>query len=395
MTLQLARPASNSTRLLDIVRSAGPISRVELARRMALTPAAVSFIVRALLDEGLIEEVGQVASAGGKPRTLLAITAGARYGVGVHLGPNETTYVVSNMAGRVVGTQCVSRPARLPPSETVDAVSEDVGALLRTLAVDPAGVVGIGIVAPGPIDYPGGRMLGGPGTAEWSSYPLREELSRRTGLPVVVDKDATAAAIGEFWGGRVDAPLSFACVYMGEGIGSGIVVNGSAFRGSASNAGEIGHVSLDVHGDTCRCGNRGCLELFAAPTEVVRKARARGMDLPGGDTMPVARLFDEISRRAVSQDPLAQELIQESAQYIAEGVLTLVNITDLDLVVLAGPGFAIASAIYVGAIRAVLEDRFFARRAHTIDVRFSKNPRDAAALGASALVLQHQLAPRS
>lgn len=394
-TVQTPRTASSSSKLLDLVRAAGPISRVELAQRMGLTPPAISFIVRALLDDGLVEEVGQIASAGGKPRTLLAITAGARFGVGVHLGPNETTYVVSNMAGSVVGTQCLGRPHDLSPEATVETITEHVPQLLHTLGVDPVGVVGIGIVAPGPIDYPGGRMLGSPGSADWSDFPLREQLSRRTGFPVVVDKDATAAAIGEFWGGRVDAPLSFACVYMGQGIGAGIVVNGSAFRGSASNAGEIGHVSLDVHGRTCRCGNRGCLELYAAPGEVVRQARLRGMDLKDADLLSEAQLFDEISRRALSQDPLAQELISESARYIAEGVLTLVNVTDLDLIVLAGPGFAIASAIYVSAIRDVLEDRFFARRAHKIEVRFSKNPRDAAALGASALVLQDQLAPRS
>lgn len=393
-SLQGGRGASSTGRLLDIIRSAGPISRVEIAERINLTPAAVSFIVRSLLTKGLVEEVGHVASAGGKPRTLLEITADARFGVGVHLGAEETTYVVSNMAGGVIGRQCRSRPAGLSPSATVDVVDHDLNRLLSILGVDRAGVVGVGIVASGPIDYGAGRIFGSPSFGDWSSFPLRDELSLKMDLPVLVDKDATAAAIGEFWGGRVDAPLSFACLYMEQGIGSGIVVDGSAFRGSASNAGEIGHVSLDVHGEPCRCGNRGCLELFAAPKEVVRMAHQRGMDFGGISSDSEARLFDEISRRAVNQDPLALEIMRISAEYVAEGVLTLVNITDLDLIILAGPGFAVASAIYIQAIRAALENRFFARSAHGIDVRFSKNPRDAAALGASALVLQQVLAPR-
>lgn len=393
-TWQRARGAATTSQLLDVVRSGGPISRVEISQRMNLTPAAVSFIVRGLLEQGLMEEVGRVASNGGKPRTLLAITPGARYGVGVHLGSEETIYIVSNMAGGVIGRLCCARRPDLSPSDTVDTIARDIDVLLNALGMKREGMVGVGIVAPGPIDYPAGRIFGNPSLGDWSSFPLRDELSLRMNLPVVVDKDATAAAIGEFWGGRVDAPLSFACVYMGQGIGSGIVVDGSAFRGSTSNAGEIGHVSLDVHGELCRCGNRGCLELFAMPATVVRRARERGMDFSGVRPASEARLFDEISRRAINQDALALELVRESAEYIAEGVLTLVNLLDLDQIVLGGPGFAVAGAIYVQAIRATLEHRFFARRAHAVEVQFSKHPRDAAALGASALVLQHELAPR-
>lgn len=388
------RSTGNVGRLLDIIRSGGPVSRVEIADRAGLTQAAVSMIVRGLLDDGLVREVGFAVSTGGKRRTMLEISADARCAIGVHLGADSIVYVVTDMAGGVVGRKRCDGAGEDAPKEVVARIATSIAELLRILGLPRERVVGIGLVSAGPIDFPAGTIAGVPAMAHWESFPVRAELEAATGLPVVVDKDATAAAIGEFWGGRVVAPLSFACLYMGTGIGAGIVTNGTAFRGSASNAGEIGHVSLDPAGPVCRCGNRGCLELFASPPAVV--ASADGAEAAGrASTAEVARRFDELARAAVRGDGRAEEILRASARSVAEGALTLVNLIDPDLLVLAGPGFAIAGAIYIREIRAVLAERFFARRIHGVEVRMATNPRDAAALGASALVLQQSLTPRT
>lgn len=382
-------------RLLDIIRSTGPVSRVELAERTGLTRASISNIVRVLLDRGFVDEVGLADSRGGKRRTMLAISPVARFGIGIHLKADQITYVVTNMAGGMLGRQRERGARDQSPSDVVARVARETKALIDKLGLDPAAVVGIGLVAPGPIDYAAGTISGLPTLVDWSDYPLREELSRATGRAVIVDKDATAAAIGEFWGGRVDTPLSFACLYMEQGIGSGIVVDGIAFRGSASNAGEIGHVSLDFKGPPCLCGNRGCLENYASPVAVVRNARAAGLPIGSAEEISDSQAFDEIARLAVNHNGAARSLIEESAAYMAEGAVSLVNLTDLDLVVLAGPGFAIAGAIYVEFIREALDHRAFARRTHRVAVKLSAISRDAAAVGASALVLQQMLAPRA
>jgi len=387
------RPVSHG-KLLDIIRSAGPVSRVEIAERAGLTQASVSTIVRTLLNSGLVREVGQTQSTGGKRRILLDLSPNARCAIGIHLGHEAIVYVVADMAGGMIGRKRSTGAGDGSPGEVVARIAAEIEDLVLDLDVSRVAVVGVGIVAAGPIDFSAGVVIGSPSMRHWSTFALRSGLARATGLPVVVDKDATAAAVGEFWGGRVDKPLSFACLYMSAGIGSGIVINGSPFRGSASNAGEIGHVSLDIRGELCPCGNCGCLETLAAPAAVVRRSRSRGMDLDPLRTSDVTRIFDDIARKAMSHDATSLALIRESAGYVAEGALTLVNITDLDLIVLAGPGFAIAGAIYIEAIRATLAERFFARQSHGVEVRFSTNPRDAAALGASALVLQQFLAPR-
>lgn len=388
------RTTGNPGRLLDIIRSAGPVSRVEIADRSGLTQASVSTIVRGLLDDGLVREVGHAVSTGGKRRTMLEISPDARCAIGVHLGADSIVFVVTDMAGGIVGRQRTDGAGDHEPARVVPRIASSIQELLGTLGLPHDRVIGVGVVAAGPLDYSAGSIAGVPAMAHWESYPVRKELESALGMPVVVDKDATAAALGEFWGGRVDAPLSFVGLYMGTGIGAGIVSNGVAFRGSASNAGEIGHVSIDPDGPLCRCGNRGCLELSASPLAVV--AAADGA--PTTDrlsTAEVARRFDELARAAVQGDAAALALIHGSARRIGEAALTLANLIDPDLIVLAGPGFAIAGAIYIEQIRSVLGERFFARRVHGIEVRMATNPRDAAALGAAALVLQQSLAPRA
>jgi predicted NBD/HSP70 family sugar kinase len=396
-------PPLSHGRVLDVIRSAGPVSRVEIATAAALTQASVSLIVRSLINDGLVREVGTALSTGGKRRTLLEIAPSARCAIGIHLGPESMVFVVTNMAGGMIGRERCDGIGETAPDVVVKRIAAEIDVLIASLGLQRSSVVGIGVAAAGPIDYPEGIIAASPPFDAWATYQLRDELAALTGLPVVVDNDATAAAIGEFWGGRVDAPLSFACLYMGAGIGSGIVTNGTAFRGSTSNAGEIGHLSLDVNGPQCYCGNQGCLEMLAAPAAIVSLARSRGVldqfvadpDTALATRTGIMRAFDEIARRAVRREPDALELIQESARYVAAGALGLVNLTDLDLIVLAGPGFAIAGALYVEAIREHLARRTFARAIHGVEIRFSSNPRDAAALGASALVLQQSLAPRS
>jgi predicted NBD/HSP70 family sugar kinase len=369
------------------------VSRVEIAELSGLTQASVSMIVRSLLQDGLVREVGTAVSTGGKRRTLLEIAPDARCAVGVHLEADSIVYVVTNMAGGMIGRFRRPLAAGEWPGDLVPLVVREIDELLDLLDLSRETVVGIGVAAAGPLDHQAGALIGSRSLPGVERLHIRDELSERTGLPVVLDKDATAAAVGEFWGARVEEPRSFACLYMGQGIGAGIVINGTVFRGSAGNAGEIGHVSLDVHGAKCPCGSRGCLELYAAPPAVVARARAQGvLDGVAGDD--VTAPFDRLARAAVRGEPAARALVQESARYVAEGALTLVNLTDLDLIVLGGPGFAIAGAVYIEAIRELLEQRFFARRTHGVEVRFSTNPRDAAALGVSALVLQRSLAPR-
>jgi predicted NBD/HSP70 family sugar kinase len=183
---------------------------------------------------------------------------------------------------------------------------------------------------------------------------------------------------------------------MNSGIGSGVVLDGALHRGASSNAGRLGHIAVVRDGEPCPCGNRGCLEQHASPRALVARARA----VPGlADRLrirpedPDARAFDVLARAAIYGDGPARALIDESAALLAEGAVVLADLWDLDTLVLAGPGFAVAGSIYVTEIRRSLARRAFAREVHEVQVDLSSNPRDAAAIGGAALVLQGSVAP--
>ncbi|MES0832251.1 ROK family transcriptional regulator [Nocardiopsis tropica] len=396
--------------VLDVIRAAGTISRAGLVAATGFTGATISTVVRALIDDGLVRETGRAESTGGKPRVLLQLDHGARYAVGVHLDPMGVTYALTDLTGAVVSRVTRADAGGDDPAAMVARTARQVDALVEGAGVERDRVLGVGLVSA----TGGARPL--PSMRHWAHFPVAEELERACGLPVVPGNDATAAALGEYWSGGVGETSVFAAVYMGTGIGAGILVDGIPYHGASGNAGEIGHVCLDVDGPPCWCGARGCVEALAGPAAVVRAARAdaglaRAAELGaagagGADGGPTdgpggggragrseAAEFAAVVRAARRGEPTARALLERSARYLAAAVRTLANVMDLDLLVLTGPGLAVAGSVYLPAIRSELEGAFFARASHPVEVRLSASAATAPAIGAATMVLQSRLVP--
>ncbi|AOS62575.1 ROK family transcriptional regulator [Actinoalloteichus hymeniacidonis] len=383
--------------VLETIRSSGSISRVELTALTGLTAPTVSNIVRRLIDDELVIEAGQGRSTGGKRRTLLTLNPDACYAVGVRIDPRGAVCVVVDLAGRVVAAARL-QDSGTTPEEIIRGVAEEIGALLDSAGIDIERVIGVGVAAPGPLDHGRGVVLDPPNMTQWHDVALRDELAAALNLPVMIDNDATAAAVGEHWLGRANQSRNFASIYMGTGIGAGIFIDGQVYRGATSNVGELGHISLDVDGAWCFCGNRGCVELFSAPPAIVAAALAAGPEAAqlalSGSPRDVRTDFAAISTAAALGSPYAVSLIERSARYLATGVLTLVNLLDLDLVVLGGPAFERIGHLYVAAIEDILATRAFARRGRPPRTVLSALGADVSAVGSAALVLHSEFAPQ-
>jgi predicted NBD/HSP70 family sugar kinase len=380
--------------VLDVIRAVQATSRVELAAATGLTGATISEVVRELMADGLVVEAGRGGPTGGKPRTLVQLNPQARYSAGVQFERNTCVIVVVDLAGRQVARTSIPGMA-MPPEQALALVAAQVEALLATAGVDREKVLGVGLVGYGPQDRRTGSLLTPQPTDEWLDYPVARRLAEDLRLPVLLDNDAAAAAIGEYWLGAVDPRSTYGCIYMATGIGGGVVVAGQVYRGSSSNSVEVGHISIDADGDECPCGNVGCLENYAGPSAVVRQALAmpglaRRLALdPAGDD--VLTEFARIAAAANAGDVEARGLIERSARYLGCAAVTLASLFDLDTIVLAGPSFAVAGSIYQAVIQQEVDRRTFARRAHPVRVVPSVNGADAAAIGGAALVLQSEL----
>jgi predicted NBD/HSP70 family sugar kinase len=359
---------------VDVIRSAVAISRVELADLTGLTQPSISNIVRDLIADGIIHEIGSADSLRGKPRKLIAINPANRFGIGFHLGPETVTCVAIDLTGGMIGREVVPRSAG-PLEYLFDNFTNG-------LDLPRNRIEGLAVVAPTP--YPG----------RTESTFDRASLSEAIGLPVIVENDAAAAALGEFWSRRVSREQAFGSIYVSTGIGAGFVFGGALFRGASFDAGELGHVSVDYDGRPCPCGNQGCVERYASITATVGAAS----EIPAlrdrvAAATTVSSAYDVVARAAVSGDQVAYEVIDRAAAHLSVAVTSVVNLLDLGRLVLTGPGVAVAGSIYARRLRSHLERTAHARHRHPVTVDLSAQPRDAAGIGAAALVVQASIAP--
>ncbi|MEU3185846.1 ROK family transcriptional regulator [Streptomyces sp. NPDC006923] len=321
----------NAALVLDLLRAAGEggISRLELAERTGLTPQAVSKITARLRTDGLAAEAGRRASTGGKPRTVLKLVPSAAHAVGLHLDRDELTAVLVDLAGAAVAVRTAPLDLGAGAERVVGAAAAHVaavrtgsdgaraGAVPQDTAPGTGGLLGVGVAMPGPLDHATGVPRRVTGFPQWDGYPLRDALAARLGLPVVLDKDTNAAALGL---SLRDPGDSFAYLHLGTGLGAGLVLGGALHRGERTGAGEFGHQVIQLDGPECDCGNRGCVEALCLA--------------------------------AVARGDLA-----EAARVLGTGAANLVGLLDIDRVLLGGRTIAAHEKCFVRGVGAEVAAR--------------------------------------
>jgi predicted NBD/HSP70 family sugar kinase len=394
-TLRGRSSAETRSAVLDLIRTSGAISRVDLARRAALTEATISKIVKDLLAAGLVIQSGYAQSTGGKRPALLRLNGGGVHAVGLTLDFHRCVIVLCGADGTELARSEAQGTGFDDPAVALDRLAAAVDHLLEREQVDRASIIGIGVASAGRRGSPLGGVVDTSFFDVWEPIPVEAELARRTGFDVLRENDADSAALGEYWASQEPA-RDFVAVYMSNGIGCGIVINGAIYRGASGNAGEIGHTTVDADGVACWCGSRGCLETVSSPRAIVRTAladdglRARlGVD----EGTPTDRVYGRFLELVATGDQQAAAILDRAAQYFAGAVGALVNTLDLDLVVLAGSGFVGAGEAFLTAARLRVEQTAFMRELHPITVRLAAAGPDTAALGAASVVLHRHLTP--
>ncbi|HTW10066.1 MAG TPA: ROK family transcriptional regulator [Acidimicrobiales bacterium] len=385
--------------VLSAIQASEDISRVEIAQRTGLTAQTVSVIVRRLLEQGIIQESGPLPSAGGKPRTALRVNPSAAYAVGIHFDPLEVSIVVVDMLGRELSRSRNEIPAGREPEVLIAEAAKVAQELLHELDVPIERVLGVGAACPGPIDQDEGQVISLPRNDHWTDVPIKHLLQECTGLDVIVDNDANAAAIGERWSGHGRDCSDFAFLYLGTGIGGAMFLSNHIYRGVSLNAGELGHVVVEPNGAPCYCGGRGCLEAMCTTASIVRDVRA---ELALGRASSLTALYKAnpelvdhtaVCLAAAAHDGVARRVIDRAADYIADCAVMIANVLDVELIVLGGKGVIHVADIYLQRVCEALQTRPLARRVHTVRAAISAMASSGAALGAATLVLHTAFAP--
>lgn len=385
--------------VLEMIRISDGVSRVEIAESTGLTAQTVSNIVKRLIDQGLVAESDKVSSGGGKPRVILRAKADSTYAIGVQIDGDDTSFVVADLTGRIITYDRRPTPQEKGPSGVIEHIAGSIKRLVREAKISYDKILGVGVACPGPLDLTQGVVLEPPNLLGWHRVPLKEVLEKETGYPVVVDNDATAAAIGERWFGAAKTTTNFAVIYAGVGIGAGLFIENHIYRGSTANAGEFGHLTLNPDGPKCFCGNRGCIEVYCSPRGLTRAVKQRLEQGEPSSLKPAfedgAQIdFDAIAQATLSGDPLATEAVKQSATLLGYGAVNLVNLLDVEMVVLGGKGFRNLGSLYIQEIDHILQKRSIARHLRKVEVKLSEAGENAGALGAASLILYKKYSPK-
>ena len=379
----------NQTVILDAVRrSSDGVSRVELAEATGLSAQAVTNIVRQLIGAGLITEGRRAPIARGKPRTLLNLNPGGQYAVGMHLDPAVITYVVLNLVGETLAHARFTTPAHPDPQEVTATSAARIEVLIAEAGISRDKIVGLGIAAPGPIDVDRGVIVDPPNLGGWQNVPLRDALRDAVGLPVLLDKDVTAAAAAEKWYG---ADGDFLFFYLGTGVGAGLVINNEVFRGPTHNSGQIGNIIVD-NGIQCPCGYRGCLGEGSQPRMLVHLGVVNGAldhDVDLEDQPQVEAALVELAACALAGNEAASQVLDNMVRGVLKACEDIALLLDLDQVVFGGPHWTTLAPLFSPERLAELRRRHKLQSLRPLTTSGTRIGDDVGAVGAASLVLDH------
>ena len=314
--------------------------------------------------------------------------------LGVDLGGTKIATALATAQGKILARGYNLIPTQTAPDTVISTIFATIDKTLSSSEIALSRVLGIGIAAAGIIDSDYGKVIFSPNLPGWREVPLREAVEQRFGTPAYLGNDANLAALGEWYFGVQKKVANLIYITVSTGIGGGIISNGRLYTGCRGTAGEIGHMTIDINGPRCNCGNIGCWEALASGTALAREAvkqitqgaNTSIVELVNGDVSKIdAKVVFEAAKQG---DELAKELISQLAYYFGVGLANLVNIFNPELILIGGGVAKMGDLLLQPAIK-VVKKRAFATSAATVKIKPALLGDDSGVLGAVAFVLDN------
>jgi predicted NBD/HSP70 family sugar kinase len=381
----------NRLRVIETIYRHPTTSRAEITRHTGLARQTVSTVIDELLRAGIVEEHAAPEDARprntGRPPILLSLVPGAAFAVGLDFGHEHIRVAVCDLSGQPIVDDFSPAEVDHAPNESLDLAQELVRNALSSAGIEREDLLGVGMGLAAPINRKTGELEANGILPGWHGIRPAAEMAARLGVPVQLENDANAGALGEklFGAGRGVDDLAY--VRLSAGIGAGLILSGRPYHGSLGVAGEIGHVLTDRQGPICRCGNRGCLETIASPVAaaaLVARSTGRPVSIPA--------LLELVS----ADHRGAQRAVADAGEAVGIVLATLVNIVNPQLLLVGGE-LAAAGEILLEPIRAAIARHCVAPAAASVRVAAGTLGPRAEVLGAAALILAqspHTLAQR-
>lgn len=369
------------------------ISRAKISRLVYLNKATVSNLTDELIKEGYVVEKGYGKSKGGRRPVLLQVNKDVGSIIGIDLGVDYIHIILSNFVGEVIFEEYANMKMGEDKEKLFGLLFNLIEKAIKKAPQTPKGILGIGIGVPGIVEKESGTVLLAP-NLKWQNVPLRSIVKQRFNLPVYIDNEANAGALGEKWFGEWGKVTDLIYLSVGIGLGAGIIIDNKLFRGTAGFAGEVGHTTINFQDDVCSCGNIGCLENFAserALLSVIKKIVKEGSE----DRYICCENVDEITPSQIIQaakdgSRVCRMAVLEVAEKMGIGVANLVNIFNPEIVII-GNKASFFGDLFLEKLREVINQRSFITQFYNLKIEVSKLKDRAVVLGCIAMVISDML----
>jgi glucokinase-like ROK family protein len=391
----------NKHTVLDLIRfSPGGISRVELARRMGVTRAAVTAIVNDLLATRIIREAGGINVHSGRPPVVLEIDPTYGYVVGIDFGASHLSIIIGDFGAHILEEAEIAIDVQEGPHICIDRADCLLRELLAKAGKELKGILAIGVGVPGPIVADAGMVLAPPIMPGWDRFPIRDTLEKMWGCPVSLNNDSELGALGEWAAGAGRGEQNLAYIKIGTGIGAGLLLGGQIYQGITGSAGEIGHLTIEENGPLCACGNHGCLEAIAGGRAIAEQAREAAHSDQRTQLINI-KPIESITARNVAAaarlgDLRSQQILSRAGTYVGIAIAGVVNMFNPGMVIIGG-GVAQSGDILLEPIRLAVQRRSLPAATRAVRITTAMLGRRSSSMGAiiqAISIASHQVADR-
>ncbi len=378
----------NRSLIIQYLKKNGVCSRAELSKALGLTGASISKIMTALIDSGIVEEIGYIEGKKGRRSIGLALKTNLYKVIGVKLSRRSFSVGVFDIGGTIYD-HCSEQIEF--GSQLVD-VFERIKKAINNYLERYEDTVVIGIAVPGPFNKRESEILLMTEMDEWVNISLKEAFGNTYKIPVIFEHDANAGALAEWWFGphQIKSTGTMVHFLVGEGVGAGIISKGNIISGSQGIAGEIGHISIDVNGKRCSCGNYGCLEKYCSSLAFLKHVKEELKTKTSSLSKINFLTVEDVFQAAKNGDELAITFVKEVAQYIGYGVVTLVNAYNPDIIVISNI-MTQGGDLLLDEVKQIAKERLLDNIYKNTQIIFSEFSSDPTLFGAAAVAIDRVL----
>lgn len=377
----------NRSAIVKILQQRDVCSRAEIAKITGLTQASITKITAVLIEMGIVSEVGTIKGNGNRRSIGLRLNAEEKQVIGVKFSRHMFAVGVFDISGKLYTMRETEFELEQDTREVLTDMKDQIHETLKKYK----NVVAIGLALPGPYIREEGRIAMVTSMPKWHDINFIDEFKNEFNKPLFIEQDANAGALAEWWFGNHGRPLNTLAYFLaGEGVGSGIVENDNLLLGMQGVASEVGHISIDVNGPRCECGNYGCLELYCCASAMLERAKQEMPDLMNKKYKNRAEACGDVFEEARRGNRKAGKVVDEIANYLAYGCVTLINAYNPDIIVI-GDIISMGGDLLLPTIKETVQARVIPEMYEKVKIEFSKLSVDPTLYGAAAIATDRLL----